>query len=227
MTATVDLQELISAGRPMTERLLQNCRFAMGGREAFGGEQIVEMLREARLSAKDGTQFVAERSAAFVGIGPGGESIGLFADLHEGRFTRLWLMSDREPAVPPPARVSVPVDLDLDQRGPPPIIRADEHPELCAQDAARIAGAWQEAHSRLSNEEPRFTRVRAVVLRAFSSSEGWAALLRIVAGANSTQAGWYALMLGADGESGTAHFVQDLAGARAAVSEPWQPMLRP
>jgi hypothetical protein len=226
MTASLDLQELITAGRPMTERVLQNCRLAMAGRAAFGGEQIAELLREARLCPEDGTQLAATRSAAFVGTAPGGESLGLFADVHEDRFTRLWLMSDREPPAPPPPRVSVPVDLDLDQRGPRPIIRAGEHPELAARDAVRIAAAWEVARSRLSDEESRLTRVRAVVLRAFSSAPGWSALLRIVGGAGATQAGWYALLLAADAEPAAATFVQDVAGLKAALSQRWQPALR-
>jgi hypothetical protein len=226
MTASLDLQELITAGRPMTERVLQNCRLAMAGRAAFGGEQIAELLREARLCPEDGTQLAATRSAAFVGTAPGGESLGLFADVHEDRFTRLWLMSHREPSAPLPPHVSVPVDLDLDQRGPRPIICAAEHPELGAQDALRIAAASEIARSRLSDDEPRLTRVRAVVLRAFSSGTGWAALLSIVAAAHSTQAGWYALLLSADGEPGAATFVQDVAGLKAALGQPWQPALR-
>jgi hypothetical protein len=226
MTGALDLQELISAGPTMTERVLQNCRLAMAGRAAFGGEPIVEMLRKARLSAKDGTQLAATRSAAFVGIGAGGETLGLFADVHEDRFTRLWLMSDREPSRPPPPHVSVPVDLDLDQRGPRPIIRAGEHPELAARDAVRITAAWEVARSRLSDGESRLTRVRAVVLRAFSSGPGWAALLRVAGAAHPTQAGWYALLLAADAEPAAATFVQDIAGLKAALSQPWQPALR-
>jgi hypothetical protein len=223
----VDLRALLLGEPGMSNRVLQNCRLAQAGREFFGAEEIDEQFRTMRLSLANEAQLTAKTAAAFTGTTADGGAIGLFADLHENRATRLWVLSGHEPARAVRPGVSVPVDLDLDQRGPRPVISAREHPELAASDGESITAAWQAFGQALCTDEPRVERPRAVVLRAFSAEGGWAALLRISGSACNARLGWYAMLFEPAGHAAPASLIHDTAGWRASMAAPWQPALRP
>jgi hypothetical protein len=226
MTGEGELSGLLAADRETLGLVLQNCRLHVAGRHPFGREAISEELHRAGFGAADVTELSSSTCAVTVHALEGRSPIALFADMHQGRFTQLWLMSDHVPSSATPPRVAVPSDPDCDQRGAGPIIVADEHPALRTEHAEAITRAWEGFAPSFYNRPPPLTRIRAVVLRALSRNDGWGALLRLSAACEGKRLGWFAVMVSGSGGDEPA-LIEDSAGFAAALAEPWTASLRP
>ena len=132
----IALKAVLQGDTAPDSALLQNARLEGLGASAFGEESIMASLRRAGLSLSAGTDVIeSERSlAAFDG------SVGLYADLYEGRIARLWCLGARRlPRVIVPA-ISVPFDPDLAQARGAYAFAASDHPELAPRDVEHVAG---------------------------------------------------------------------------------------
>ncbi len=205
-------------------RLLQNCRFEGFGGGAYGGEAIRDALRPHAPDPEDVRTVTGASAAAAFGMDAEGRPAALFADLHEGWVTRMWRLGATAGGEPAPAGVSVPADLDLDQRGGRLAFDVDAHPKLSRKGAARI-GAAGEAWLLDPPEAlvGKLARVRPLVLRALSEGGRTAALLRFEGAGGGGLAGAYAAALW---EGDTSSLVVDAAGLDAALAKPWAPRLR-
>lgn len=158
----------IAAGRP-TERLLNNCRLAVGGYDAFGVEAIADAFRHDPLTVEQGATVADERHFALVAEGQ-----GLFADLYEGNIGRLWRVGRPAPHPPEPF-IAVAFDPDLRQARGDLAFDASDHPGL-ADDAH---GRVREAGLALLDRDTSAWRSRAFCIRAFGTGTEGAALFAI------------------------------------------------
>ncbi len=162
---------LATGQRPADDGLLGNCRFEWRGTEACGEEAILEIFRGAPFDSAQA--LLVETAAAAAWIGPNG---ALIADLYDGRIGRLWRIGEGH-APPPEPAVSVAFDPDLRQaRGDISIDPAD-HPELAADMLGDVVAA---GHALLMEGAPKpIHRARAFCVRAFSGTNGTAALFAV------------------------------------------------
>ena len=224
MTAEELIAGLWRAEPAAFARLLQNCRFEGFGGSAYGGETIREAFRP---HARDGSQVqvvAAHVGAAAFGVDAQGRPAALVADLHQGWVTRLWRLGEARGADPGATFVSVPADLDLDQRGGRLAFSAAEHPELAPAAAAQVSAlgdGWLfEPPAALAG---RLSRVRPIILRAFSQEGRTAVLARFEGASGVGLAGAYAAALLNGPES---HTLVDSAGLEATLAAGWTPRLR-
>ena len=158
----------IGAGRP-TDRLLGNCRLAVGGYDGFGIESIGNAFRFDPLAVEEEATTADERHFALVADGQ-----GLFADLYDGNVGRLWRVGRPAPHPPEPF-VAVAFDPDLRQKRGDLAFAADDHPGLDddARDRVREAGL------ALLDHDTTAWRSRGFCIRAFGSKTSGAALFAI------------------------------------------------
>lgn len=205
--------------------LLHNCRFEGMGTEAFGGDAIAELFREAPLAWTGETVVVDNpRFTAAFGYTTRGP-IALFADVQEGHVTRMWLLGDDDAGDPAPIVTAVPADPILSQCAPRLALAATEHPALDADHVAAIECFGQ---TLINGEQPFPTpatphaRVRPVVLRAISSGDRTAVLMHVRSLRHRERGGishaYAATLLGPD-----ERFVPDLAGLRRSERAEWRP----
>ena len=166
--SVLDTITAIGAGRP-TERLLGNCRLAVGGYDAFGLEAIGNAFRCDPLAVDPGATTADERHFALVAEGQ-----GLFADLYDGNVGRLWRVGRPAPHPPEPF-VAVAFDPDLRQKRGDVAFEARDHSGL-ADDAH---GRVREAGLALLDRDPTAWRSRAFCIRAFGTRVEGAALFAV------------------------------------------------
>lgn len=158
----------IGTGRP-TERLLGNCRLAVGGYDGFGIEAIGDAFRCDPLVVEQSATTEDERHFALVADGH-----GLFVDLYDGNVGRLWRVGRPTPHAPEPF-IAVAFDPDLRQKRGDLAFDASDHPGLDdgAHDRVREAGL------ALLDHDATAWRSRGFCIRAFGSKASGAALFAI------------------------------------------------
>ena len=166
----------IAAGRlPADNALLQNCRLEGFGARVFGREPILDLFRRSPINLSETAAAVESPRALLVVQG----DQAIFADLHEGRFTRLWALGDETLGAPEPS-VSVPRDLDLSQFDADVLFDPADHPDLESSGAATIS-CLTRPDSTAALLPQVFSR-RTFVVRTFSNG-GRTASLMVCAGA--------------------------------------------
>lgn len=158
----------IGVGRP-TDRLLGNCRLAIGGYDGFGIEAIGNAFRCDPLAVEEGATTADERHFAIVADGQ-----GLFADLYDGNVGRLWRVGRPAPHPPEPF-VAVAFDPDLRQKRGDLAFAADDHLGLDDDAGGRV----REAGLALLDHDTTAWRSRGFCIRAFGSKTSGAALFAI------------------------------------------------
>lgn len=205
--------------RLVAEQVLHNCRLEGAGGEAYGRDPIAAVLAAAGFGEDVATVAAAHGAALF-----GAEGRALFADLHNGHITRLWLLAPAGfDAIDRFERTDTPFDTDLDQRGGHLAFEPEDHPELNTADVARVREA---ALEWLRPSGPHgLERLRPIVIRALSNDSSAAALIAVY-GKRSDAPGMarfnVAIHLPRDGEQVT---VVDEAGIRYELGRGWNPRM--
>ena len=173
----------ITRGAPEACRgLLHNARFEGLGTEAFGGDAIAELFRAHPLSWEGPADRVMHsRFAAVFGRTSQGAA-AIFADLYNGKIARLWLLGNESAGHSAVAKTPVPADFDRDQRSHVFTFDTDVHPALTASHADRVNQFGQtlvDGAVAFPGANVRHSRVRPIVLRAFSNGERAAVLLAV------------------------------------------------
>ncbi|KQW44855.1 MULTISPECIES: hypothetical protein [unclassified Roseateles] len=191
------------------------------GVETFGRTDALDLFARHPLVLSPTPHVLAAPGALMVlDVTPEGRAIGVFADVADGVLTRLWVVGATaddamaEPGVPVASDDFLSQDRS-DCAGDP-----QDHPHLGARAWPQVqAGAAAALQSLPSMGEPAAaSSSRAVVVRAFSSEDSFAALytLRVLQPGVPRQAHRrWALVAGRIGADGS------LLHRRLAVSDPW------
>jgi len=188
------------------------------GFETFGRTDAVDLFARHPL-ALSATPHVltAPGALAVLDVMPDGQPVGVFADVVDGALARLWVAGPvADDAVTEPG-VSVASDDFLTQDRTACAGDPQDHPGLDALAWPQVLASAAEALQAVS-EPAAASSSRALVVRAFSSGDAFAALytLRVLSpGVPRLAHRRWALAvcrIGADG---------DLLHRRLAVSEPW------
>ncbi len=218
MSALEMLAELARGAAIPRGTLLQNCRLSAFGADYYGEEDIAELFRGAPLG-RDAPEMLRTPGHAAL-IWP---DQALVADLSGDHIARLWRLGSGEPAEREPA-VAVPFDPDMAQHPAAVLFDPGDHQDLAepTTERVRLAGERLTSEWTLPSGEPP-SRVRPIVIRAFSQGERTAVLfaVHVLGGAPQRRAGFVHAAAIVGGED--VHFVHDLAGARALMSTPWLP----
>lgn len=221
-----DWPALIDGDRAASRLLLHICRFSGFGREAYGGEDIAALLGRGKLAVAPSLVLTSATGAAVLGTSGKGGPVAAFADVTAGSITQLWLLSDC--SLPGPARsgVSVPYDPDCDQRGASVAFDATDFPLLATEHAIAVRHAFDTLPADETVAGFALDRLRAVVLRAFSTADGWAALVAVTGATAHGRAAFFTMIASSSRESALPTIVPDRAGAIVAMAAPWTPSVR-
>ena len=217
--ASTALREIAAGLIPADNALLQNCRLEGFGTRAFGREPILDLFRRSPIDFSE-TLDALESPRALLLVQ---DKKAIFADLHEGRFTRLWVFGDETLGALEPS-VSVPRDLDLSQLEGDVVFDGADHPHLHSSDARRLTELAQ-PRRMAGLDLPEFSR-RSIIVRAFSDLDRMAALI-VSAGASGASQRKplsvnVALLAGA---SCAPRVVIDRAGLASCSERLWRPRL--
>ncbi|MEO6152759.1 MAG: hypothetical protein ABIT09_12640 [Croceibacterium sp.] len=178
MSALDHLHALARGDAPAHDGLLANTRCAWGRGAIVGEEAILAAFCQRPFAFDGALGLECQQSAALVG-----DEDALIADVYDGRIGRLWRVG-RGVILPAESAVDVAFDADLRQQRGTVDFRAEDHPQLDRAGAERLLTA---ARSHVDDvRRAGMLRVRAFVLRAFSASEGCAALLAVFSLSNET-----------------------------------------
>lgn len=165
-----DELEAVLAGR-RCDAVLHHCRLQAFGREQYGQEAIRAAFRARPHRPSDAATLVETpgQLALF------DEDLALVADLHDGRFARLWRVGPSDPVAAEPA-ISVPFDADLRQARGDVLFRAEDHPHLPADWLKPVADTGRLIVDAEPEVAPAPYRERAFLIRAFGTEHRAAAL---------------------------------------------------
>ena len=188
------------------------------GFETFGRTDALDLFARHPLALSATPHVLGTSSAlAVLDVTPEGQNIGVFADLADGVIARLWVVGPvADDAVAEPA-VPVASDDFLTQDRTPCAGNPQDHPELVTLTWPQVQASAVAALQTVSDPAAASSS-RAVVVRAFSSDDVFAALytLRVLEpGVPRHAHRRWALATGRiDAEGGLLH-------RRLAVSQPW------
>ena len=220
------LREIVVGRQPAGDALLQNCRLEGFGARVFGREPILDLFRRFPIALPEAVD-PPESPRALLAIH---QDRAVFADLHDGRIARLWVLGPDRAGAPEP-EVCVPRDLDLTQFEGDAVFDPADHPDLASAGGAalaRIARSLARGEGETGNDLPTFSR-RAFVIRAFSSGDQVAALI-VLAGASDAARRKpvsfnAALVVKASADLRLPTLVLDRAGLELSHERPWTPRL--
>ena len=179
------LAGILAGDGASTGAVLHNTRFEGTGATAYGREAILDAFRRQPVKLERASLVATPRFAALIGLHCE-RPAALFADLHAGHVMRLWLLSSRPLAGAAADRVDVPFDFDLTHQQAALDFEPHDHPDLATTHAERVRNAALHFLPSLSSTaaplpvvDAALTRVRPLVLRAFSQGERTAVLLSI------------------------------------------------
>lgn len=146
------------------------------GFETFGRTDALDLFARHPLVLSATPHVLAAPGAlAVLDVTPDGRTVGVFADVVDGVLARLWLTGAvAEDAVVEPA-VSVASDDFLTQDRSACAGDPQDHPNLAALAWPQVQAGAEEALNTIS-EPAAASSSRAVVVRAFSSGDAFAAL---------------------------------------------------
>ena len=221
MTPAFAAMREIAAGRaPADYGLLQNCRLEGFGIQAFGREPILDLFRRAPMDLSQ-AWTVLESPRALLVVD---DDRAIFADLHDARVSRLWVLGTEGLATPEPA-VCVARDLDLSQTEAALMFDAFDHPDLDAAGGARLARLAQPS-GLTGFGLPEFSR-RTFVVRAFSTADRVAALVICAGALDAVERKPFtvnlALLATTDTGRESMRVVVDRAGLLGCRQRPWTP----
>jgi len=227
------LRDVISGAGTACAALLHNCRLEGAGARAYGREEILYLFRNARGSL-DWVQLVEGKRCAALFTSDASGPIAMFADLYEGRITRLWYLASTALAAAPAQRIDVPFDPAVGETEPGVAFDPADHPDLQAAHVARVH-SWSAGLLEGDGDEAPLPRVvaglsrpRLGVLRAFSSGDLVAVLAMLNAQRDDGRAGIAQFLIAArlTAEHGSgATTVVDEAGRQTELARTWRPAL--
>lgn len=161
--------------------LLQTCRLAAGSNERHGAEEIFAAFRELPLDLGDARWIRDDASVAAVN-----PEHGLFADLVDGRVSRLWCVGGghREPEF---SGVVVPFDPDMSQASAASPFAPDGFPDLNPHALAQLAAVASRLEIGDRRGSPTARRTRATLIRAVGTPDEAVGLFAIVRGWRSEE----------------------------------------
>ena len=224
-TETFDTNRLLAElsallrGLPGSTLPLANTLSAQAmGFETFGRTDALDLFARYPLALSATPHVLTSPGAlAVLDVTPDGRTVGVFADVVEGALARLWVAGPvaedafAEPAVPVASDDFLTQDRTACAGDP------HDHPWLDARTWPQVLASAAEA-LHLVSEPPAASSSRAVVVRAFSCGDAFAALytLRVLSpGLPRNAHRRWALVAGRVGADGT------LLHRRLAVSERW------
>ena len=198
--------------------LANTLRVQAMGHETFGRTDALDLFARHPLSLSATPHvLVAPDALAVMDVTPEGRTVGVFADLVDGVLARVWVAGPVADDAAAEASVPVASDDFLTQDRTACAGDPQDHPRLAAlawpQVQASAAEALQTVHDPVAASSSR-----AMVVRAFSSGDAFAALytLRVQTSAAPRRAHRrWALAVCRIGEAGA------LLHRLLAVSEPW------
>jgi hypothetical protein len=214
----------VARGERPNGELLPPCRLEAFGAEFYGEEAIIQRFRQSPFPISDHASIVQVEGQLAVFE----HDTALFADLCEGKVSRLWRLGPGPVAAAEPA-IDVPFDADLSQTRGDVAMRAEDHPDISAQAYSCLEQIGRRLSREWSEEEgPAPYRIRAFLIRAFTQDNVGAALFSLHQLGHSpvrtSGFSYAAALFRVEGsELISCRIVRDSAGAQAIDSRAWRP----
>ena len=188
------------------------------GHETFGRTDALDLFARHPLVLSATPHVLAVPDAlAVLDVTPDGRNVGVFADVADGVLTRLWVAGPVADDAVTEAAVPVASDDFLSQDRAPCAGDAHDHTQLAAVAWPQVQAGAAEALQTV-REPAAASSSQAVVVRAFSSGDAFAALytLRVQSASVPRQAHrrWALAVCRIDADGALLH-------RRLAVSQPW------
>jgi len=198
--------------------LANTLRVQAMGHETFGRTDALDLFsRHPLVLSATPHMLAAPHALAVMDVTPEGRTVGVFADVVDGVLARLWVAGPVAEDAATEAAVPVASDDFLTQDRTVCAGDPQDHPQLAAQAWPEVQASAAEALNRL-REPAAASSSQALVVRAFSSGDAFAALYTLRVQSTSTprhaHRRWALAVsrIGADGA---------LLHRRTTVSEPW------
>jgi hypothetical protein len=222
--SSLQLIRSVARGERPNGELLPPCRLEAFGAEFYGEEAIVQYFRLSPLQVSEHAAVVqGERHLAIFE-----NDTALFADLFEGKISRLWRLGPGPVAAAEPA-LDVPFDADLNQARGDVAMRAEDYPDISPEVFPVLQKIGRDLSRDWSEEQgPAPYRTRAFLIRAFTQDDAGAALFSLYqvghAPVRTTGFSYAAALFRMEGKDlATCRIIEDLSGAQAVEARVWRP----